>query len=188
MNRTAKVILLLLFLGGSLAIHWKVKGLKGFELPVNRRSVEQTSQYWIGTKAPDFTSSTTDGTLIKLSEYRGQVVLVNFMTSWCPPCEAELPALNGFSEKWKDSGVVVIGVDVQEEPAKVANFVKEMAIPFPVVMDEYGEIARAYGIDGFPTTVIIDEEGIVQFFHTNAIFDFEIHLRQFRERQRKLGR
>lgn len=114
-----------------------------------------------GSPAPDFTLQTLEGDTVTLSDLRGRPVVVNFWATWCPPCRAEIPALDAvYRERAGD--VVILGVDVQENPATVAAFVDEIGMSYPVPLDPNAEVARLYRVRAFPTTVFVDADGIVR--------------------------
>lgn len=109
--------------------------------------------------APDFTLQALDGSELKLSDYQGDVVLINFWASWCPPCNAEMPALNTYYEAHKDEGFTIIGVNVKESTATVSKFVEEKGLSFPIALDENSQIAAGYGATGLPTSFFVGRDG-----------------------------
>ncbi len=121
----------------------------------------------VGTKkgdtAPDFTLKTSDGKTVKLSDYRGKKVILNFWASWCGPCRAEIPDMAKFYEANKDKGIVILGVNLtsaERTPGSVPQFLKDYNISYPVLMDETGEVGdRKYGVTAIPTTYILDSNG-----------------------------
>ncbi len=114
----------------------------------------------LGELAPDFSLPSPDGEdLIALSDYRGSPVLVNFWATWCPPCRHEMPFLQSQYEARADIGLVVLAVDVGEEPNLVQEYLSGTDLTFPVVLDLFGDIADYYRIVTFPTTYLIDREG-----------------------------
>lgn len=114
----------------------------------------------VGSLAPDFTLTTLDGEDLTLSDLRGRPVVVNFWATWCPPCRAEIPALDQAGREL-GGDVVILGVDVQEDPAAVAAFAAEIGMRYPVALDETAAVARAYRVRAFPTTYFIDSRGVV---------------------------
>jgi peroxiredoxin len=99
-----------------------------------------------GFLAPDFELITTEGETIKLSELRGQAVLVNLWATWCPPCRAEMQSIERVYQDYKDQGFTVLAVNMtrQDQLSAVAPFVKEQGLTFPILLDETGEVANAY--------------------------------------------
>ncbi len=119
--------------------------------------------------APNFTLLSPAGESITLSDYQGQVVLVNIWATWCPPCKAEMPDINAFYEAHKDEGFVVLAVNSQEDAATVDDFIQAKGFSFPVALDTQGEVMRLYQALGLPTTYIIDRNGTIQHVQTGTI-------------------
>jgi len=92
---------------------------------------------------------------------QNKAVLINFWATWCPPCQEEIPDLIKLQEKYGESGLTILGVDVGESQAKVSRFVKKMGMNYPVVLDEDMEVARQYGIVGIPTTYLVSSDGTI---------------------------
>lgn len=116
----------------------------------------------VGHPAPDFTLSDLDGEQVNLSDLRGQVVVVNFWATWCMPCRVEMPEFEIVYNKWKDQGVVILGVNVFEDPSRVSSAAEEMGITFPILLDGEGQVAQSYELLGYPTTFLIDRDGIIK--------------------------
>jgi thiol-disulfide isomerase/thioredoxin len=108
---------------------------------------------------PDFSLDMLDGGKFKLSEQVGHPVVVNFWATWCPPCRAELPALEDVYRNNRDKGLVVVGVDVAESRDVVAKYVAENNLTFPIVLDAGGETTELYRIQGMPTTFFVGRDG-----------------------------
>jgi peroxiredoxin len=124
----------------------------------------------VGQMAPDFTLQTPDGETIKLSDLRGKPVMVNFWATWCGPCKIEMPLFIDAYNKNKDK-LVILGVDVQEQPAQVKAFAEQMGLNFPLVIDPTGEVSTIYQVRGLPTTIFVNAEGIVEAAHRGAILN-----------------
>lgn len=130
----------------------------------NNVNTNQTSSPGIPEEnaiAPDFTLRTIDNKLVKLSDYRGKVVFLNFWATWCPPCRMELPSMEKLYEKLRNQPFIIIGVNVDEaDPNGVKNFVKNMNLTFPVLLDD-GSVSKLYNINAIPTTIIIKKDGMI---------------------------
>ncbi len=113
----------------------------------------------IGHPAPDFELTTPNGETLRLSSLEGQVVVLNFWATWCPPCRAEIPALQGIYES--SDNVVVVGVNAQESRAEVQSFMQSLDADYPVVLDTNGAVNRTYLVRALPTTYFIDERGVI---------------------------
>lgn len=122
----------------------------------------------IGRKAPDFALPDPYGGTTKLSDYRGQVVLVNFWATWCPPCRVEMPELEQLYQKHKDAGLVVIGVDQAESAEAVKEYVKDK-FSWPFALDQTGETSGDYGVYGIPMTFLIDRDGKIVYVWDGAV-------------------
>jgi peroxiredoxin len=112
------------------------------------------------TPAPDFTLPTLDGGRLRLADLRGKVVLLNFWATWCPPCRAEMPAMERIYRELAPRGFTIVAVNYQEKAEVVRPFVEELNLTFPIVLDESGEVTdRHYPLIGLPTTFVLDREG-----------------------------
>lgn len=111
--------------------------------------------------APDFTLPTLDGTPISLSDFTGQVILINLWASWCPPCVRETPRLVRLHETYRDQGLVVLGVNTtyQDDRAKVAEFVRDYGVSYPVLLDTTDMFGQTYTARLLPTSYLIDRSG-----------------------------
>jgi len=116
----------------------------------------------IGKLAPDFTLTGLDGQEVTLSEFRGKPVLLNFWATWCGPCRLEMPFLQDIYEKWTGEGLVLLAVNLQEDPAKVKEFIDNAGYTFPVLLSPGNEVPLAYNIRGIPATFFIDADGIIR--------------------------
>jgi len=108
--------------------------------------------------APDFALNDSQGAPIKLSDYKGRVVLLNFWATWCHGCVLEIPWFIEFQERYKDSGLSVIGVSIDEGWKPVKAFVEEKKVNYPIVIDTEG-VRRLYELNAMPMTLLIDRSG-----------------------------
>lgn len=111
--------------------------------------------------ADDFSVAMLDGRTFRLSAQRGKVVFVNFWATWCPPCRAEMPAMERLYARHREAGFVMLAVSVDADPAVVKPFVTERRFSFWVGLDPKMEVASAYGVRALPSSFIIDREGKV---------------------------
>ncbi len=117
----------------------------------------------MGFAAPDFTLETLDGQSVTLSDLRGQAVVVNFWASWCPPCRAEMPAIQDMYADYAGRGLVVLAVNAasQDTLADTQSFITENNLTFPVLLDTTGSINTLYGVTSLPTTFFIGPDGVI---------------------------
>ncbi|RMF43609.1 MAG: TlpA family protein disulfide reductase [Anaerolineae bacterium] len=119
--------------------------------------------------APEISLQGLDGQPVALSDFRGQVVLLNNWATWCPPCKAEMPDLQAYHEAHQADGFTVIAVNAGDPPDEVRAFAREYGLTFPVWPDPNTETLRAFGIQGLPTSFVIDRNGMVRATWTGAI-------------------
>jgi len=115
-----------------------------------------------GNLAPDFSLVTLDGRAENLRDYRGRTVVLNFFATWCGPCRAEMPDLQAVYGELRDRGLVVVGVNQGESRQQVSAFAREFGLTFPIGLDEDQSIGRQYGVRAYPTTFIIDRQGVIR--------------------------
>jgi cytochrome c biogenesis protein CcmG/thiol:disulfide interchange protein DsbE len=116
-----------------------------------------------GFLAPDFELKSLAGERVKLSDLRGQAVLINLWATWCPPCREEMPTLEKMYNEYKDQGFVVLGVNMthQDDTQAVGLFVEKYGLTFPILLDETGVVANTYQMKSLPSSFFINRDGIV---------------------------
>ncbi len=121
----------------------------------------------INGKAPDFSGISPDGKTVRLSDFSGKVLLLDFWASWCGPCKQEMPFLVELYSANKDRGFAVLGVNVDKEAKNLEKFLSGLAVKpeFPIIHDPQSRICPLYGLEGMPTSVLIDRKGIVRYRH-----------------------
>lgn len=117
-----------------------------------------------GFTAPDFTLDLLDGSQVTLSDLRGNPVVLNIWTTWCPPCREEMPAIEKVYRSYQDLGLIVIGLNLtsQDSEQAVFAFVQELGLTFPIALDRDGSVGNRYQLMGLPTTYFINSKGIIQ--------------------------
>jgi cytochrome c biogenesis protein CcmG/thiol:disulfide interchange protein DsbE len=148
MSKSARAIVLVLFLGGAAAFYLG-----------HRRDAK--SGVAVGESAPDFTLPGLGRGSLALANYKQQVVVLNFWATWCPPCVEETPSLEKFATRVQPMGVTVIGVSVDQDQAALEKFVSDYHLSYPVALDPERTLAARYGTFQFPETYIIDRNGRV---------------------------
>jgi peroxiredoxin len=118
-----------------------------------------------GQLAPEFKLNELSGKPVALSGLRGKVVLVDFFASWCAPCREELPILDEISKSHRDAGLVVLGVNIDNDAATAGKFLKEVPVSFPVVHDAAKKVAKLYAPPTMPSSYVIDREGRIRHVH-----------------------
>ena len=116
-------------------------------------------------KAPNFTLKSRSGKNIKLSELRGEVVMLNFWASWCGPCRQEMPLLEKIHKKYKRLGFTLLGINVEENATDAKNYLKDVKVTFPVLFDRTQKTSELYNVSAMPTTILIDRNGNKRFIH-----------------------
>ncbi len=119
----------------------------------------------IQDSAPDFTLRSLEGSNLRLEEYRGQVVLINFWASWCGPCRQEMPLLDRLHQRYVDTGFAVLGINVEGEEAPARELIDKVPVTFPVLIDEGQLVSELYKLEAMPSTVVVDRDGVVRYIH-----------------------
>lgn len=132
-------------------------------IPVNSPPPPPNQRIAIGNTAPDFSLTTLDNETVKLSQFRGKPVLINFWATWCPPCREELPLLVKTHQANKDR-LVILGVDMDkaEDTGIVRDRVREVGIEYLTLLDPKNEVTNRYQVRAYPTTLFLDKNGVIQ--------------------------
>jgi peroxiredoxin len=140
----------------------------------------------VGGPAPEIVLKDLRGQEVRLSDFRGKVVLLNFWATWCKPCKEEMPAMQASYDKLRDKDFVVLAVNELEDTAKVAEHIRNHGHTFEVVMDRNNQVANRYGVVGLPASFIIDPQGIVRERITGNLLT-EASINDFYTRYRSVG-
>lgn len=116
-------------------------------------------------KAQNFTLKSMSGKNLRLSEYRGQVVMINFWASWCAPCRQEMPLLEDLYKKYKGLGFTLLGVNVEQDSSKASTLLRSIKVSFPILFDNKNTVSKMYKVLAMPTTIIIDRDGNMRYLH-----------------------
>src|SRR6266540_5768749 len=109
--------------------------------------------------APDFAVPALAGPALRLGDFKGQVVFLNFWATWCPPCREEMPSMARLYQRFRERGLAMIAISVDANTPAVSPFVKQLGLTFPIGLDPKMEVATRYGLRALPTTVLIDRGG-----------------------------
>ncbi len=115
--------------------------------------------------APAFTLASRAGQDVSLSQYRGQVVMINFWASWCGPCRQEMPLLESIYKKYNKMGFTMLGVNVEPDSNAANEWLKATPVSFPILYDRDSKVSKLYDVAGMPSTVIIDRTGKLRMLH-----------------------
>ena len=132
--------------------------------------------------APDFTLKSRSGENVKLSEHRGEVVMINFWASWCAPCRQEMPLLEEMYKKYSDLGFVLLGVNVEEDSSKATELLRDIPVSFPILYDNKNEVTKLYKVVAMPSTVMVDRDGNMRYLHRGYLPGYEAeYIKQIKE-------
>jgi len=118
-----------------------------------------------GQPAPDFALKSSTGANMRLSEYRGDVVMINFWATWCGPCRQEMPLLDELYTRYQRVGFNLLGVNIDDDSRRAMKMIEELGVSFPVLFDARKEVSELYEVEAMPVTVLVDREGRVRHVH-----------------------
>ncbi len=119
--------------------------------------------------APDFALPQLDGPQIALSDLQGQVVLINVWATWCPPCRAEMPAIQQAYTDYRDQGFTVLAINLREDASTIAPFLEHYRLTFPVLLDGDGQASAAYQAHALPSSFFVDRRGVIRAVYRGPI-------------------
>lgn len=123
----------------------------------------------VNSPAPTFTLTTPTGGKVSLKDYAGKPIMLNFWATWCPPCQAEMPFIQFAAQQYQDTGLSVIGIDVQEDPILVSQYMSRLNLSFPSLIDVTGQVSNAYQVRALPTSFFINKDGVIVDVHRGQL-------------------
>lgn len=132
-------------------------------MPVSWAAADPTAGAIVGRPAADFVLRSPGSANVRLSEHRGEVVLINFWATWCGPCREEMPLLDRLYLKYQRAGFTLFGVNIDATAAQAMEMAQTLRVTYPVLIDDHQEVSRLYQIGTLPLTVLIDRQGVVRY-------------------------
>ena len=123
--------------------------------------------------APDFTLKSRSGENLKLSEFRGELVMLNFWASWCGPCRQEMPELEALYKRYQPLGFTILGINVDDHRKNADKMLKQIPVSFPVLYDSKHSVSNLYKVAAMPTTILVDRNGVIRQVHLGYQPGFE---------------
>jgi peroxiredoxin len=128
----------------------------------------------VNNLAPDFQTVTTFGETVSLSDFRGQNVLLNFWYTYCTPCRVEMPEFQGTFSTGSDNGFTILAINREQSAEEITEFADELGLTFPLLLDETGAIQALYNVQSYPTTLLIDKDGVITYVKLGALTAAEL--------------
>ena len=125
----------------------------------------------VGELAPQFELRNADGTVVRLSDFRGRVVWINFWATWCGPCRRELPEIARLAAEFGDEDLVVLAVNQEQSATAARDFWEELGLDLPILLDSSGDVSNQYRLRGLPDNFFIDREGVLQSFRLGFLVE-----------------
>ncbi|MEM6810477.1 MAG: TlpA disulfide reductase family protein, partial [Pseudomonadota bacterium] len=135
-----------------------------------------------GKSAPDFALKNAAGENVRLSDLRGEVVMINFWATWCGPCREEMPLLDEMHSRYNRVGFTLLGVNIDDDPRRAEEMIEALGVTFPVVFDATKKVSEQYDVSAMPVTILLDRDGVVRYVHKGYKPGYEDkYLEQVRE-------
>jgi peroxiredoxin len=135
-----------------------------------------------GQPAPDFALKTNTGENMRLADLKGDVVMINFWATWCGPCREEMPLLDELYTRYSRVGFNLVGVNIDDDPARAREMIEALGVGFPVVFDSDKRVSQLYEVQAMPVTILLDRDGVVRYVHHGYKPGYEDkYLEQIRE-------
>ncbi len=128
----------------------------------------------ISGPAPDFTLKSRGGENLRLSEFRGEVVMINFWASWCGPCRQEMPLLDQLYSRYSPMGFTILGINVEEDSALAEKLLEEIPVGFPILFDSENHVTELYEVMAMPSTIMVDRDGNMRYLHLGYMPGYEV--------------
>lgn len=168
------VLLAILLFGGEL---WQTEGATTADFALQTPAINQIptdgfNSIQVGEQAPEFGLADLDGNPVRLSDFRGQPVILNFWATWCAPCRQEMPEFQALyeQEQTAERDLTILALNREEEPADVRQyFYEEMGLSFTPLLDQTGAVANSYGVFNMPTTYFVNSDGVVAAVHRGPL-------------------
>jgi peroxiredoxin len=136
----------------------------------------------IGQPAPDFVLRTLDAGNVRISEFRGDVVVLNFWAAWCSTCQQEMARLDSLQQKYQRAGLVTLAINLDDDVERARDVSRRLSMSYPMLFDPARETGRLFLVDSMPTTLFIDREGVVRYSHgPYRAGDDDLYLQQLRK-------
>jgi peroxiredoxin len=162
-QRQWNVVLVTVLVAGSLLIAaTRVQPGSGVTPPAPQTDVLTDPAPLPNHPAPDLALPQLDGTQLTLRDLRGQVVLINVWATWCPPCRAEMPAIQQAYAAYRDRGLIVLAVNQREEATAITPFLEQYGLTFPILLDRDGQASATYQASALPSSFFVDRRGVIR--------------------------
>ena len=120
---------------------------------------------WATDKAPDFQLPKLNGEKVHLSDFRGQVVYVDFWATWCPPCRKSFPWMESMHQRYQDLGLKIVAISLDQKSDLIKSFLKAHKADFTILHDKEGNVAEAFKVKGMPSSYLVDRKGNIRLKH-----------------------